>query len=337
MDNPSASRGSTCHGFARGVSNMVHGAASFCSWMRPGAALALWMLCLLAWPCLTAFAAPRVAGGWSIELPAGWKVEEKEGNQTLFSTAKEDCALTVLEVDCFNGDLPLLATAAASVTGGQDIRAVGEGKGMIFADEYSRYWLGLADDKYLEVSVGSACRGVEPILKSLKVAPNTKNAAPLSALLATMQGPENTKWLLTGERADSLPAVETAEPSGVMPDFAALVDPAVPVPTKKASPDEWRTKNIGQWAIHDKPGEKIWVAVGLYPLKKGNSAEKKAYFVELARKMKGINITTDEDGAYFYTREGARGVVSANDANTVLELFYPEDDANVSELRMELQ
>lgn len=331
------SKGRMSRGSGRGVRGMLHDATPYHWWMRPGAALALWMLCLLVWPCLTASAAPRVAGEWSIELPAGWNAEE-EGNNTLFGNPKADCYVTVLEKDCFNGDLALMAVASASITGGYDILAMGEGKGIIFADKIARYWLGLVDDKYMEISVGRSCRGVEPMLKSLKVAPKTKKAAPLSAMLATMQSPENTKWLLTGEHAGNLSSVETVESSGNMPDFAALVDPTVPVPPKKAIPDDWHTTTIGEWTIYDKPGEKIWLAVGMYPLRKGSSTQNQAYLVELARKVKGINITPEEDRVDFVLRDGAKGTVGPDGAdNTVLELFYPEDDANVSELRMALQ
>ncbi len=262
---------------------------------------------------------------------------EEEGNNTLFSPSKGDCYVTVLEKDCYNGDLALMAMNSASLTGGHNMMNMGEGKGIIFVDRIARYWLGLVDDKYVEISVGHTCRGVEPMLKSLKVAPKTKKAAPLSALLATMQSPENTRWLVSGQLADNLPAVEPAETTGEMPDFAALVDPAAPAPQERTIPEGWRTTNIGQWTIYDKPDKKVWVAIGLYPIKKGESAQREAYFVELARKVKGINITSGEDTVDFFTREGAIGTVESKDANTVMELFYPEDDANVSELRMELQ
>ena len=52
-----------------------------------------------------------------------------------------------------------------------------------------------------------------------------------------------------------------------------------------------------------------------------------------ARRLEGINITTGEGTVDFYTREGGIGTVLTNDANTVVELYYPEDDANLAELR----
>ena len=128
------------------------------SWLEAGARPALVLLCLLLWPGLSAFAAPRSVGDWVVEVPAGWKTQE-EGNQVLLSSPKEDCYVTMLEKDCFNGDLDLLAKASASITGGNDLRTLGEGKGVVFADKIARYWVGLADDKYMEVSVGHGGAG----------------------------------------------------------------------------------------------------------------------------------------------------------------------------------
>lgn len=207
------------------------------------------LLCLLLCPGLSAFAAPRSVGDWVVEVPAGWKTQE-EGNQVLLSSPKEDCYVTMLEKDCFNGDLELLAKASASITGGNDLRTLGEGKGVVFADKIARYWVGLADDKYMEVSVGHACRGVGPIVKSLKIFPKAKNAAPLNKLLAVAQGPENTRWLVTGDRPDDARPVEPADPTGDRPDFAALADLAAPAPAPREKPSlkagAQRTPDSGQ-------------------------------------------------------------------------------------------
>ncbi|MPL82428.1 hypothetical protein SDC9_28371 [bioreactor metagenome] len=303
-------------------------------WLQAAAKPAFVLLCLLLCPGLSAFAAPRTVGDWVVEVPAGWKTQE-EGNQVLLSSPKEDCYVTMLEKDCFNGDLDLLAKASASITGGNDLRTLGEGKGVVFADKIARYWVGLANDKYMEVSVGHACRGVGPIVKSLKISPKAKNAAPLSKLLAVAQGPENTKWLVTGDRPDDARPVEPADPTGDRPDFAALADLAAPAPAphEKTIPQGWSTTHTGQWTIYDKPDEKVWYAVGLYPFKKVENGQWGTDLIDLARKLKGINITTGEGTVDFYTREGGIGTVLTNDANTVVELYYPEDDANLAELR----
>ncbi len=320
--------GSACVGWGMPLSAIPF------SLLRVGARPALVLLCLLLCPGLSAYAAPRSVGDWVVEVPAGWKTQE-EGNQVLLSSPKEDCYVTMLEKDCFNGDLDLLAKASASVTGGNDLRTLGEGKGVVFADKIARYWVGLADDKYMEVSVGHACRGVGPIAKSLKISPKAKNAAPLNKLLAVAQGPENTRWLVTGDRPDDARPVEPADPTGDRPDFAALADLAAPAraPHEKTIPEGWRTTHTGQWTIYDKPGEKVWYAVGLYPLRKVENGKWGTDLIDLARKLKGINITTGEGTVDFYTREGGIGTVLTNDANTVVELYYPEDDANLAELR----
>ncbi len=235
--------GSACVGWGMPLSAIPF------SLLRVGARPALVLLCLLLCPGLSAYAAPRSVGDWVVEVPAGWKTQE-EGNQVLLSSPKEDCYVTMLEKDCFNGDLDLLAKASASVTGGNDLRTLGEGKGVVFADKIARYWVGLADDKYMEVSVGHACRGVGPIVKSLKIFPKAKNAAPLNKLLAVAQGPENTRWLVTGDRPDDARPVEPADPTGDRPDFAALADLAAPPQLRREKPSlkagAQRTPDSGQ-------------------------------------------------------------------------------------------
>ena len=49
----------------------------------------------------------------------------------------------------------------------------------------------------------------------------------------------------------------------------------------------------------------MWYAVGLYPLKKVENGKWGTDLIDLARKLKGINITTGEGTVDFYTREGA--------------------------------
>lgn len=324
--NQRAYTGSVHGGFAIPASTFRFARLRTC--VKPGFAL----LCLLLWPNHSAMAAPRTVGAWGVELPSGWKIEQ-EGNSVLFNYPKEDCYVTVLERDCFNGDLDLLAQNSANVTGGNDLRSLGEGKGVIFADKIARYWVGLAGDKYMEVSVGHTCRGAGHIVKSLKISPKAKNADQLNKLLAVAQDPENTKWLVVGDRPDDAKPVEPATPTGDMPDFAALADPAAAAPQEKTIPEGWRTTHIGQWTIYDKPGEKVWCAVGLYPLIKVENGQWGTYLIDLARKMDGINITTGEGTVDFFTREGGIGSVLTNDSNTVVQLFYPEDDANLAELR----
>jgi len=291
------------------------------------------LLCLMLCPGILAFAAPRAVGDWRVELPAGWKTQE-EGNQALFSTPKEDCFVTVLEKDCFNGDLDILAKASANITGGHDLRTLGEGKGVVFADRGARFWVGLVDDKYMEVSVGHSCRGVGPIVKSLKVSSGVEGAAALDKLLAVLHSPENSKWLVTGDRPDNARPVEPDDPTGDMPDFAALGDASVaPASPERTIPEGWRTTQTGPWTIYDKPGEKVWLAVGLYPLNKDSGGRWGVSLIELARRLGGINIGTGEGTVDFVTRAGGIGSVQNSDANTVVELYYPDDDASLAQLR----
>ena len=136
--------------------------------LRQLGATALIGLCCLAFGAGLAVAAPRSVGNFSIEVPAGWKAVE-EGNCVVLSSPKDDCYITVLEQDCFNGDLELLAWHSANTTNGSDLRTLGEGKGVVFADRIARFWVGLLDEKYMEVAVGHKCRGAGPIMKSLKL------------------------------------------------------------------------------------------------------------------------------------------------------------------------
>ena len=300
---------------------------------RSGATVMLGLCCLMLCPGNAAVAAPRTVGDFSIELPAGWKTEQ-EGNSLLFNSPKEDCYISVLEKDCFNGDLDLLAKASANITGGNDLRTLGEGKGVVFADRGGRYWVGLLDDKYLEVTVAHKCSGVGPIIKSLKPSPKAKNAASLEKLLAVVHSPENAKWLATGDRPDDAKCVEPPDPTGDMPNFASFGDgSAAPASQEKTIPAGWRTTHTGQWTIYDKADDKVWLAVGLYPLKKDPEGQWGVSLIELARKLGGINISTGEGMVDFMTREGALGTVQNTDANTVVELHYPDDDGGLAELR----
>ena len=300
---------------------------------RSGAAVVLGLCCMVLCPGVSAFAAPRTVGEFSVELPAGWKSEE-EGSGLLFSAPKDDCYITVLQKDCYNGEIDLLARASANTTGAHDMRTLGEGKGVVFADRGARYWVGLLDDKYMEVSVAHKCRGVGPIIKSLKLAPKANNASALDKLLAVVHSPENTKWFVTGEGADSAKAVEPADPTGDMPNFAALGEnqPAAAA-QEKTIPAGWRTTHAGQWTIYDKPEEKVWLAVGMYPVAKDPEGKWIASLIELARKVGGINISPGEGMVDFMTREGATGSIQTTESSAVVELFFPEDDGGVAELR----
>ena len=300
---------------------------------RLGATALLGLCCLALSPSPAAIAAPRTVGDFSIELPAGWKAVE-EGNCLVFSSPKEDCFITVLEKDCFNGDLDLLARSSANTTNGSDLRTLGEGKGVVFADRTGRYWVGLLDDKYMEVVVGHTCKGAGPIMKSLKLSAKAKNAASLDKLLAVVNSPENAKWLATGDRPDDAKIVEPPDPTGDMPNFASLGDgSAAPAAKEKTIPAGWRTTQTGQWTIYDKTDDKVWLAVGLFPLTKDPEGKWGASLIELARKVGGINIVTGEGMVDFITREGATGTVQTTDTNTVVELYYPDDDGGLAELR----
>ena len=300
---------------------------------RSGATAMLGLCCLMLTPGISAVAAPRTVGDFSIDLPAGWKTEQ-EGSGLLFSSPKEGCYITVLEKDCFNGDLDLLAKASANVTGGNDLRTLGEGKGVVFADRGARSWVGLLDNKYMEVTVAHKCSGVGPIIKSLKLSAKASGADALDKLLTVVRSPENAKWLATGERPDDAKVVEPPDPTGDMPNFTALGDgSAAPVPQEKAVPAGWRTTRAGQWTIYEKTEDKVWLAVGLYPLKKDPEGQWGASLIELARKLGGINISTGEGMVDFMTREGALGTMQNTDTNTVVEMYYPEEDASFAELR----
>ena len=305
--------------------------------LRSGTAAVLGLCCLMLCPQISAVAAPRTVGDFSIELPAGWKTEA-EGSSLLFSSPKEDCYITVLEKDYYEGDLGLLAKASASVTNGSDLRTLGDGKGVVFADRGARYWVGLLDDKYMEVTVAHKCRGAGPILKSLKLAPKAKSAAALDKLLALVHSPENAKWLATGDRADDAKSVEPPDPTGNMPNFSALGE-GVPAPAaqEKTIPAGWRTSQNGAWTIYEKPDDKVWLAVGLYPLKKDPDGKWVASLVELARKLGGINICTGEGMVDFMTRDGALGTVQSTDTNAVVELSFPDNDDGLAELREALR
>lgn len=296
--------------------------------------LALGLLCLLLYPCIPAHAAPKAVGNWRVELPAGWKAQE-EGNQALFSTRKEDCFVTVLEKDCVNGELDTLARASANITGGHELHSLGEGKGIVYADRGARFWIGLADDKYMEVSVGHTCQKVEPMLNSLKAVPNTARAASLEKLLAIMRSPENVGWLANGDSPDDVRIVEPAAPTGDMPDFAAMGDHAVtpPAPQEKTIPEGWRTTQKGGWTIYDRPDEKVWLAVGIFQRKEDPEGPWGASLIELARKLGGINITTGEGTVDFITRGGGMGTMQNIDATTVVEIYFPEEDDNLAQLR----
>ena len=301
--------------------------------LRQLGATALIGLFYLAFGAGLSVAAPRTVGNFSIELPAGWKAAE-EGNCVVLSSPKDDCYITVLEQDCFNGDLELLAWHSANTTNGSDLRTLGEGKGVVFADRIARFWVGLLDDKYMEVAVGHKCRGAGPIMKSLKLSAKAKDVAPLEKLLAVVHSPENAKWLATGDRPDDAKIVEPSDPTGDMPNFAAMGDgSAAAAPNEKPIPSGWRITQNGQWTIYDKPDDKVWLAVGLYPLKKDSEDKWGASLIELARKVGGINIVTGEGMIDFITREGAMGTVQTTDTNTVVELYYPDDDGGLAELR----
>ena len=298
---------------------------------RSGAAVIFGLCCLTLCPGTSVFAAPRTGGEFSVDLPAGWKTEE-EGSGLLFSSPKEDCYITVLQKDCYEGKLDILAKSSANITGGNDLRTLGEGKGVVFADRGARYWVGLLDDKYMEVTVAHKCRGTGPLIKSLKPAPKARDAAALDKLLALVHSPENTKWLVTGDRADDAMAVEPPDPTGEKPNFAALSDgQSGPEAQEKTIPAGWRTTHTGVWTIYDKPEENVWLAVGMYPLKK--EGERGAPLIELARKLGGINISPGEGMVDFMTREGAMGSMQPNETNTVVELYFPEDDGGLAELR----
>lgn len=304
---------------------------------RQGATAMLGLCCLALCPGVCAVAAPRTVGEFSIELPAGWKAEE-EGNCLVFSTPKNDCFITVLEKDCFNGDLDLLARGSANATAANDLRTLGEGKGVVFADRNSRFWVGLLDDKYMEVAVSHTCRGAGPIVKSLKLSAKAKDTAALEKLLAVVQSPENAKWLATGDRPDDAKTVEPPDPTGDMPNFAALGDgSAAAAPQEKTIPAGWRITHTGQWTIYDKPDDKVWIAVGQYPLKKDPEGQWGASLIELARKLGGINIMTGEGMVDFITREGGTGAIRTTETNTIVELYYPDDDGGLAELREALQ
>ena len=300
---------------------------------RLGATTMLGLFCLALSPSPAAIAAPRTVGDFSVELPAGWKAVE-EGNCLIVSSPKEDCYITVLEQACYNGDVELMARSSANTTNASDLRTLGEGKGVVFADRTGRYWVGLLDDKYMEVVVGHTCKGAGPIMKSLKPSAKAKDAAALDKLLAVMHSPENAKWLATGDRPDDAKIVEPPDPTGDMPNFASLGDgSAAPAAKEKTIPAGWRTAQHGQWTIYDKTDDKVWLAVGLFPLKKDPEGQWGASLIELARKLGGINIVTGEGMVDFITREGAMGTVQATDANTVVELYYPYDDGGLAELR----
>lgn len=299
---------------------------------RVGASALLGLCCLALYPSVSV-AAPRTVGDFSIELPAGWKAVE-EGNCLVVSSPKDDCYITVLGQDCVNGDLELMAKSSAKATNGNDLRTLDEGKGVVFADRTGRFWVGLLDDKYMEVVVGHKCKGAGPIMKSLKPSAKAKNPAPLDKLLAVMNTPANAKWLATGDRPDDAKIVEPADPTGAMPNFAALGDGlAVPAPQEKTIPAGWRTTQNGPWTVYDKPDDKVWLAVGLYPLTKDPEGKWVASLIELARKVGGINIVSGEGTVDFMTREGAVGTVQTTDANTVVELYYPDEDGGLDELR----
>ena len=116
--------------------------------LRLSAAALFGLCCLALSPSHSAIAAPRTVGEFSIELPAGWKAAE-EGNSLVINSPKEDCYITVLEKDYYEGDLDLLAKASASVTNGSDLRTLGDGKGVVFADR------GALPDRY---GCGRGCR-----------------------------------------------------------------------------------------------------------------------------------------------------------------------------------
>ncbi len=320
-----------------GMLRLLRGSARHSSTavLRFGAAALLGVCCLAQNPSVSV-AAPRTVGDFSVELPAGWKAVE-EGNSLVINSPKEDCYITVLELDCFNGDLELMARASANTTNGSDLRTLGEGKGVVYADRVGRYWVGLLNDKYMEVTVGHKCKGTGPIMKSLKPSAKAKDAAPLDKLLAVLNSPENAKWLATGDRPDDAKIVEPPDPTGDMPNFAALGDGAAAASNEKPIPAGWRTTQHGQWTVYDKPDEKVWLAVGQYPLTKDPEGKWGASLIELARKVGGINIVTGEGTVDFATREGAMGTVQNTEDNTVVELHYPDDDGSLAELREALQ
>lgn len=304
--------------------------------VRQVGATALLGLCFLALSPSLSVAAPRTVGDFSVELPAGWKAVE-EGNCLIVSSPKEDCYITVLGQTCYNGDVELMAISSANTTNASDLRTLGEGKGVVYADRVGRYWVGLLNDKYMEVNVGHKCKGAGPIIKSLKPSAKAKDAAPLDKLLAVLNSPENAKWLATGDRPDDAKIVEPPDPTGDMPNFAALGDGAAAAPKEKPIPAGWRTTQHGQWTVYDKTDDKVWLAVGLYPLTKDPEGKWGASLIELARKVGGINIVTGEGTVDFATREGAMGTVQTTEANTVVELHYPDDDGSLAELREALQ
>lgn len=317
-----------------GMLRFLHGSARYSSTVvKRSSAVALLGLCCLVLSPGGSVAAPRTVGDFSVELPSGWKVVE-EGNSLVISSPKEDCCITVLEQDCFNGDLELMAKSSANTTNGSDLRTLGEGKGVVYADRVGRYWVGLLNDKYMEVTVGHKCKGAGAIMKSLKPSAKAKDAAPLDKLLAILNSPENAKWLATGDRPDDAKIVEPPDPTGDMPNFAALGDAsAAAVAQEKTIPSGWRTTQHGQWTVYDKPDDKVWLAVGLYPLTKDPEGKWVASLIDLARKVGGINIVSGEGTVDFMTREGALGTVQTTDANTVVELYYPGEDGGLDELR----
>ena len=71
----------------------------------------------------------------------------------------------------------------------------------------------------------------------------------------------------------------------------------------------------------------------MYPLNKDPDGKWVASLVEIARKIGGINISPGEGMVDFMTRDGATGSVQPTDANAIVELYYPDDDGALAELR----
>ena len=102
---------------------------------------------------------------------------------------------------------------------------------------------------------------------------------------------------------------------------------------EKTIPAGWRTTHTGLWTIYDKPDEKVWFAVAMYPLAKDPEGKWGASYIELARKLGGINISPGEGMVDFMTRGGATGSIQPSETNAVVELFFPEENESLTELR----
>ena len=295
------------------------------------------LLLCAATPALAASHDLGFAMRTTVELPAGWEVDQQFPVHASFRTEDGSCEASLLVKEVALPNAMLLAQGrAADWKAASSLRMLPEGQGFIFSVGGERSWLAEADGWMVEVHASAPHKDLPVLLRGFKANGDVPALARLFALLSTSSAVG--KWL--GFSDSGSPGVALPlPPASVMPEFVRYGvregESVAPPELGEKLPAGWSAKPVGPWLVVASNTGKNWAAARYYPLvaEDGNTTEG-APLTHTARYVAallgGHNLSQEEGVGYFVTpagfaqigRRGSRSLVTLfSDNDALQELF----------------